>query len=59
MGLARSPDLKNWSYYPRNPALPALGIGAERFDNTWTGWPRMVVKDDVGYVFYTETPRSV
>ena len=53
VGLARSPDLKNWSYYPRNPALPALGIGAERFDNTWTGWPRMVVKDDVGYVFYT------
>ena len=53
VGLARSADLKNWSYYPRNPALPALGIGAERFDNTWTGWPRMVVKDDVGYVFYT------
>ncbi len=53
VGLARSPDLKNWSYYPRNPALPALGIGADRFDNTWTGWPRMVVKDDVGYVFYT------
>ena len=53
VGLARSPDLKNWSYYPRNPALPALGIGQERFDNTWTGWPRMVVKGDVGYVFYT------
>ncbi len=53
VGLARSTDLKNWSYYPRNPALPALGIGVERFDNTWTGWPRMVVKDDVGYVFYT------
>ena len=53
VGLARSPDLKNWSYYPRNPALPALGIGQERFDNTWTGWPRMVVKDDVGYVYYT------
>ena len=53
VGLARSPDLKNWSYYPRNPALPALGIGAERFDNTWTGWPRMFVKGDTGYVFYT------
>lgn len=53
VGLARSSDLKNWSYYPRNPALPALGIGAERFDHTWTGWPRMVVKGDTGYVFYT------
>ena len=53
VGLARSTDLKNWSYYPRNPALPALGIGGERFDNTWTGWPRMVVKGDTGYVFYT------
>ena len=53
VGLARSTDLKNWSYYPRNPALPALGIGTERFDHTWTGWPRMVVKDGLGYVFYT------
>ena len=53
VGLARSPDLKNWSYYPRNPALPALGIGTERFDHTWTGWPRMVIKDGLGYVFYT------
>jgi len=33
--------------------LPALGINAEHFDNTWTGWPRMVVKDGIGYVFYT------
>ncbi len=53
VGLARSTDLRNWSYYPRNPALPALGIGAERFDHTWTGWPRMVVRGDTGYVFYT------
>ena len=53
VGLARSSDLKNWTYYPRNPALPALGIGAERFDHTWTGWPRMVVRGDTGYVFYT------
>ncbi len=53
VGLARSLDLRNWSYYPRNPALPALGIEAERFDHTWTGWPRMVVKGDTGYVFYT------
>ena len=53
VGLARSPDLVNWEYYPRNPALPALGTGADRFDHTWTGWPRMLVKDGVGYVFYT------
>ena len=53
VGLARSPDLQQWEYYPRNPALPALGISAEQFDNTWTGWPRMVIKDGIGYVFYT------
>tara|TARA_B100000029_G_scaffold188640_1_gene186290 strand:+ start:99761 stop:101134 length:1374 start_codon:yes stop_codon:yes gene_type:complete len=53
VGLARSKDLKNWTYYPRNPALPALGIDSNQFDNTWTGWPRMVVKDKTGYIFYT------
>lgn len=53
VGLARSPDLEHWEYYPRNPALPALGIGAEQFDNSWTGWPRMVIRGDTGYVFYT------
>ena len=53
IGLARSPDLYNWSYHPGNPALPALGISPHQFDNTWTGWPRMVVKDGIGYVFYT------
>ena len=53
VGLARSHDLRNWTYYPRNPALPALGIGSERFDHTWTGWPRMIVRGDTGYVFYT------
>ena len=53
VGLARSPDLKHWTYHPNNPVLHGLGIGAEQFDNTWTGWPRMVVKDSIGYVFYT------
>ncbi|MCD6286384.1 MAG: hypothetical protein J7M39_10785 [Anaerolineae bacterium] len=33
--------------------LPALGISAEQLDNTWTGWPRMAVKDGFGYVSYT------
>ena len=53
VGLARSKDLVNWEYYPRNPALPGLGIGSAQFDNNWVGWPRMFVKDSVGYVFYT------
>lgn len=57
VGLARSKDLVNWEYYPRNPALPGLGISAEQFDNRWVGWPRMVVKDDIGYVFYTGNAR--
>ncbi len=53
VGLARSKDLVKWEYYPRNPALPALGIGPEQFDAGWVGWPRMVVKDGIGYVFYS------
>jgi len=53
VGLARSTDLIHWEYYPRNPALPGLGMGAEQFDNTWVGWPRMFIKDGIGYVFYT------
>lgn len=44
VGLARSKDLVNWEYYPRNPALSS-GL------TTWIGWPRMVVKDGIGYVF--------
>jgi hypothetical protein len=53
VGLARSKDLVTWQYYQRNPALPASGISKYQFDATWTGWPRMFIKDDVGYVFYT------
>lgn len=53
VGLARSKDLVQWEYYPRNPALPASGISKYQFDATWTAWPRMFVKDGVGYVFYT------
>lgn len=53
IGLARSEDLYNWEYYPRNPALPATGISANQFDSNWVGWPRMVIKNDTGYVFYT------
>lgn len=53
VGLARSKDLVNWEYYPRNPALPGLGINADQFDSNWVGWPRMYIEDGVGYVFYT------
>jgi predicted GH43/DUF377 family glycosyl hydrolase len=53
VGLARSQDLVNWEYYPRNPALPAAGISKEQFDTDWVGWPRMFVKNGVGYVYYT------
>ena len=53
VGLARSQDLLNWEYYPRNPALPGLGIGGNQFDAAWVGWPRMWVESDTGYVFFT------
>ncbi|MFQ6114705.1 MAG: LamG-like jellyroll fold domain-containing protein [bacterium] len=53
IGLARSQDLINWKYYPRNPALPGLGISQNQFDAAWVGWPRMWVENDTGYVFFT------
>ena len=53
VGLARSKNLVDWEYYPRNPALPGLGINADQFDRNWVGWPRMHIKDNIGYVFYT------
>lgn len=52
VGLARSKNLVDWEYYPRNPALPGLGTPGQ-FDNGWIGWPRMYVKNDTGYIFYT------
>ncbi|MGC2635839.1 MAG: hypothetical protein WA294_01580 [Acidobacteriaceae bacterium] len=42
-------------YYPNNPALPGTGISKERFDTFWVGWPRMFIKDGIGYVFYTRS----
>ena len=53
VGLARSVNLIDWEYYPRNPALPGLGIGIDQFDSRWVGWPRMFIKDSIGYIFYT------
>lgn len=52
VGLARSKDLIEWDYYPRNPSLPGLGTKGQ-FDQNWVGWPRMVIKDEIGYIFYT------
>jgi predicted GH43/DUF377 family glycosyl hydrolase len=53
VGLARSNDLINWEYYPYNPALPGTGISKTRFDSSWVGWPRMLIRNGVGYVYYT------
>ena len=53
VGLARSKDLVKWEYYPRNPALPGLSIGPDRFDSKWTGWPRMRIEGETAYIFYT------
>jgi hypothetical protein len=53
IGLARSADLYQWDYYPNNPALPAVGIGADQFDSNWVGWPRMIIRKDTCYIFYT------
>ena len=52
VGLARSKDLIEWDYYPSNPAVPSLGT-AGQFDQNWVGWPRMVIKDEIGCIFYT------
>jgi hypothetical protein len=53
VGLARSKDLVHWEYYPYNPALPGTGISKTRFDCSWVGWPRMVIRNGIGYVYYT------
>jgi hypothetical protein len=53
VGLARSRDLVHREYYPCNPALPGTGISQTRFDCSWVGWPRMVIRNGVGYVYYT------
>ncbi len=52
-GLARSRDLKNWEYYPLNPCVVPQGRSADRYDNRWVGWPRMIVKDGKGYIFHS------
>jgi predicted GH43/DUF377 family glycosyl hydrolase len=52
VGLARSKDLYHWEYHPRNPILSGMGVNEEQPDNTWTGWPRMILKDSLAYIFY-------
>jgi predicted GH43/DUF377 family glycosyl hydrolase len=52
VGLARSKDLFHWEYHPRNPILSGMGVSEKQPDNTWTGWPRMILKDSIAYIFY-------
>lgn len=52
IGLARSKDLKNWEYHPRNPVLSGLGINDSLCGSSWVGWPRMIVKEKIAYVFF-------
>ncbi len=59
VGLARSKDLRNWEYYPRNPCLVQQGQSADRYDNRWVGWPRMVITDGKGYVFHSASGTKV
>ena len=59
VGLARSTDLKNWEYYPRNPCLVPQGRSYGRYDSRWTGWPRMVIRDGKGYIFHSASGPKV
>jgi hypothetical protein len=52
IGLARSKDLIKWEYHPRNPVLAGTGQNENICGHTWVGWPRMVLKNDTGYVFF-------
>ena len=52
IGLARSKDLLDWEYHPRNPVLSGIGQDENLVGYKWVGWPRMVIKDGTGYVFH-------
>jgi predicted GH43/DUF377 family glycosyl hydrolase len=52
VGLARSKDLTHWEYHPRNPVFSGMGQDENICGHTWVGWPRMVIKNQVGYVFF-------
>ena len=53
-GLARSKDLKNWEYFPWNPCLPSTGMEVHP-EGFWLAWPRMWIKEDTCYIFYTSS----
>jgi hypothetical protein len=55
IGLARSKDLVNWEYHPRNPVFAGTGQDCNICGYNWVGWPRMVIKDGKGYVFFCGT----
>jgi predicted GH43/DUF377 family glycosyl hydrolase len=55
IGLARSKDLAHWEYHPRNPVFAGTGQDILICGYNWVGWPRMVIKDKKGYVFFCGT----
>ena len=52
IGLARSQDFVHWEYHPRNPVLSGVGQSSSHCGHSWVGWPRMVIKENTGYVFF-------
>ena len=59
VGLARTSDFISWEYYPLNPCVNPTGISRTRYDSRWTGWPRMIVKDGIGYLFLAVSGEKV
>jgi predicted GH43/DUF377 family glycosyl hydrolase len=52
VGLARSKDLTNWEYHPRNPIIAESSVPGE-LDSGWTGWPKAVVRDGMCYLLHS------
>ena len=59
VGLAWTRDFVHWHYHARNPLLAPRGIAATHFDSVWTGWPRMVVRGENCYLFYSAAGKTV
>jgi predicted GH43/DUF377 family glycosyl hydrolase len=57
IGLARSKNLEDWEYHPRNPVI-SQATSAAAMDSRWTGWPRMVIRDGLCYVFHSVRDHS-
>jgi len=50
VGLAKSKDLTTWIRSSLNPFIPQQP--GDRFDSTWTGWPRMVLEGENAFIYY-------